>query len=1001
MCLHLQNWIILLGILLGEWVWAGMNNANYSGISRGLWVGVLWAGANLLFADVPGIINYQGRLVVSGTNYTGTAQFKFLLVNGSGSGAYWSHEGATTSTNPPNSAVTLPVSQGLYSLLLGDTTILHMAEIPASIFTNLDVRLRVWVNTGNEFRALTPDARLAAVGYAFRAQSAVTADTARQVTNFTGTLGGDVTGSQSSTVVARVGGLSAAALASGAAAANSATRTNLPETLVKRGTDGGFSAGTISAAFVGSGAGLTNLNADKLASGSLPDARLSANVALLNANQSFSGSNTFTGPMLSTNGGNIFAGKFAGDGAGLTNLPPSGTTTYTGSLSGDVTGTLGTNHVAQVAGLSATSVASGALAALAATNANAPGTLVKRDEAGNFSAGIVTGDFEGSGAGLTNLNASNLISGNLADARLSANVARLNANQTYSGSNAFIGPLLLTNAGNLIAGKISGDGSGLTNLPASGPIVITNTLSGDVTGPLGTTRVAQVAGLGASAIAAGANAANAATNANVPNTLVKREADGSFAAGTITGAFMGSGASLTNLNALNVSSGTLSDARLSPSVAMVQRNQTFSGANVFAGQAVLTNAANIMGGIHYGDGAGLTNLSASNIVNWPPSGTMLASALAQDTNLINAGYRLTMSIAPPAWITGSTSGGLEARTGHSAVWDGAEMLIWGGALGSGQFVASGAKYLPATDQWQLLSTIGAPSARSGHTAVWTGTQLIVWGGVGDGGYAPTGGVYTVSSGIWTGVSPSNAPAARDGHIAIWTGTHMLIWGGQNGNGLLNDGALYNPATDQWSALGVANPPAARSGATALWTGTQLFIWGGRGSAGALGDGATLVFAGSSPSFWNSLSTLSAPNARQNHTAVWTGTKMLIWGGRNSSGALNDGAAYSPTTGTWQALGANNVPAARYDHAAVWSGQEMLIFGGATSTGELASAASYDPVSGLWQALSTSGNPQPRALPGAVWSGTELVVFGGRSSGQAVAALQRLAPQPTWYFYRKL
>jgi len=129
--------------------------------------------------------------------------------------------------------------------------------------------------------------------------------------------------------------------------------------------------------------------------------------------------------------------------------------------------------------------------------------------------------------------------------------------------------------------------------------------------------------------------------------------------------------------------------------------------------------------------------------------------------------------------------------------------------------------------------------------------------------------------------------------------------------------------------------------------------------------------------------------------------MLIWGGRNTSGALNDGAAYTLATGTWEALVTNGVPAARYDHAAVWTGQEMLIFGGATSTGELASAANYDPVSGLWQALSTSGSPQARALPGTVWSGTELVVFGGRANGQAEAALQRLTPQPTWYFYRKL
>ena len=57
-------------------------------------------------------------------------------------------------------------------------------------------------------------------------------------------------------------------------------------------------AGTIS----GNGAGLTNIAAGNVASGTLADARLSANVPLLNAVQTFSGAtNTFTGSLWATN----------------------------------------------------------------------------------------------------------------------------------------------------------------------------------------------------------------------------------------------------------------------------------------------------------------------------------------------------------------------------------------------------------------------------------------------------------------------------------------------------------------------------------------------------------------------------------------------------------------------------------------------------------------------------------------------------------------------------
>ena len=49
--------------------------------------------------------------------------------------------------------------------------------------------------------------------------------------------------------------------------------------------------------FTGNGAGLTGVNASSLTSGTLADARLSSNVALLNGTQTFSGTNTFAGLM--------------------------------------------------------------------------------------------------------------------------------------------------------------------------------------------------------------------------------------------------------------------------------------------------------------------------------------------------------------------------------------------------------------------------------------------------------------------------------------------------------------------------------------------------------------------------------------------------------------------------------------------------------------------------------------------------------------------------------
>ena len=66
-------------------------------------------------------------------------------------------------------------------------------------------------------------------------------------------------------------------------------------------------------------------------------------------------------------------------------------------------------------------------------------------------ANVIAGAFSGDGSGLTALNAANVISGRLADARLSTNVALLNARQTFTSTNVFTtantsSPVTLTNA---------------------------------------------------------------------------------------------------------------------------------------------------------------------------------------------------------------------------------------------------------------------------------------------------------------------------------------------------------------------------------------------------------------------------------------------------------------------------------------------------------------------------------------------------------------------------
>ena len=122
-----------------------------------------------LTAQVPQIINYQGRVAVGdpAVNFDGSGAFKFALVNTDGTTSYWSNDGTGGNTEPAT-AVTLPVTKGLYSVLLGDTTLTNMTAIPPTVFANPDVRLRVWFDDGtaNGSQLLSPDQQIAAMGYA-------------------------------------------------------------------------------------------------------------------------------------------------------------------------------------------------------------------------------------------------------------------------------------------------------------------------------------------------------------------------------------------------------------------------------------------------------------------------------------------------------------------------------------------------------------------------------------------------------------------------------------------------------------------------------------------------------------------------------------------------------------------------------------------------------------------------------------------------------------------
>jgi hypothetical protein len=200
---------------------------------------------------------YQGQLIDGGVPANAAYDLRFAVYD------------AGVNGNLVGTAITnldVPVSNGLFSVTL---------DFGANVFAGTNDWLDIAVRPagGISFSELTPRQPVLPVPYAIFATGA---------SNLLGTL--PATKLSGALPSAQLGGTY-----SGAVNFNGVGNTFL-------------------GAFGGNGSGLTNLNATSLASGTVADVRLSANVPLLNGTQTYSGVNSFT------NRANAFIGSFFGNG---------------------------------------------------------------------------------------------------------------------------------------------------------------------------------------------------------------------------------------------------------------------------------------------------------------------------------------------------------------------------------------------------------------------------------------------------------------------------------------------------------------------------------------------------------------------------------------------------------------------------------------------------------------------------------------------------------------
>ena len=455
----------------------------------------------------------------------------------------------------------------------------------------------------------------------------ITANLTGTSTNFSGSLAGDVIGTQSATTVSSVGGQTASNVASATILANLSTNLDTINTIVKRDGSGNFSAGTITANLTGTS---TNFSGSLI--GDVTGTQSNSVVSLIGGQTASNVAAATTLANLSTNldtintivkrdgSGNFSAGTIT---ASLTGSASLNVLTSGGTMTGTLIHPAGTASAPSIQFTGSTNTG------ISASTTNTLSFDTNGVERMNISSSGVTIDAMTT-SGIVHNSALGLLTSSLiVGADITSGTISNTSLATISSSNVAGDIVVRDGSGNFSAGTITANLTGTsTNFSGS--------LAGDVTGIQSATIVSLVGGQSASSVATATILANASTDSDTGGTLVKRGLTGNFSSGTITATLNG-----TSTNFSGSLTGDVTGTQ-SNSVVSLVGGQTASSVST---ATILANGA--------------TNLSTPNtIIKRDNSGNVLVNNVTEGyATTITSGSSsiLVVGSAPLQFFTGTTT----------------------------------------------------------------------------------------------------------------------------------------------------------------------------------------------------------------------------------------------------------------------------------------------------------------------------------------------------------
>jgi N-acetylneuraminic acid mutarotase len=243
-------------------------------------------------------------------------------------------------------------------------------------------------------------------------------------------------------------------------------------------------------------------------------------------------------------------------------------------------------------------------------------------------------------------------------------------------------------------------------------------------------------------------------------------------------------------------------------------------------------------------------------------------------------------------------------------------------------------------RWHKVNAQGVvPSRREGHSATAVEDLIVTFGGCYlDKKCMNDVNVFNTRSNMWVRPAIDGLPPVeREGHTATIVGSLMYVYGGSSQVGYLDDVYVLNVRPDiplqgeemqmAWGHVDMSGtPPLGREGHSAVRSGTHIILFGGYTEKGFTNE---LIVLDTALSAWQRPAvTGTKPEPREGHTAIVFKNRMFIFGGFMNGGCLNDVHALDLKTFAWERVATTGTPPSeREDMGVVLRGNEMLITGG--------------------------------------------------------------------------